>query len=611
MKSFGYAALALLLVALLVGLVSAVFTPVEGPQETVAPSEMPSSTASVAPDGRVDPATTGAPRGNDEPAGARRDETGLGSILFVVRDLRADPYPGVLIRLRSEFGEQTVFTGSVGEAVFDGLVTGRYAYQLEPVGRLRLTGGPIALAEGEHRLVELRIDDYDRTIAGRVLDQAGEPVGGITVTARPHHGQIGTQLAAESDQRTESGPLGWFEIAGLGEGDHELTTLATERHAASSAIVRAGTDSAVLSVREFRILQLVGQVTDTAGRPLAGVEVSRVGLQGQRTQTDAAGRYAFAVEDLGTDRRPSLRFELEGYRPEQQVLQEPALRGDGPVRLNASLVAIEHPIEVLANVVDAQGAPVEGQSIQLYSRRSNTTYHGTSDAQGEVAFPNVLPGFDYQLTVHPKAGYRPFTASMVDLTRERAPLQIVLEPLPTGRVWGRMVNVSGFPVPHFSMWLQSDEARGSWIKVTGDSFGYFEIGDVPEGRLRLQTLSRPLFRTTGVELVAGTDAYVEVVLDWGDDVLEGMVVSEGGEPLAGARIQLNWRGDWWLVDSHQSIRQTVSDSAGAFVFSGLGGGPYELRASAPGHLTRQIDSQFSGERVEVRLPSAEHQHARN
>lgn len=607
MKSFGYAALVLLLIALLVDRFSGEFTPDRGLREPVAPLALGLSTESVDPDGQVDSATAGPQR---EP-GDLHDERALGGILFVVRDIRAVPLSGVLVRLRSAFGEQTVFTGSVGQASFDGLAAGRYSYQLEPIERPILAAQPFALAQGEQRLLELRIDDYDRSIAGRVLDEGGEPVGGITVWARPYHGQDGVGLAAVSEQRTQSGPDGWFEIAGLGEGDQELTTLATDRHAASRAIVRAGTDSAVVAVSEFRVLPLAGQVTDTAGRPLAGVAVSRVGGHGRRTQTDAAGRYAFSVEDLGTDRNLSLRFDLEGYRPEQKVLQEAALRGEGPVQLNASLVPIEHPIEVLVHLVDEQGAPVEGGSIQLYSRRSNTTYHATSDAQGEITVSNVLPGFDYKLTVQPKAGYRPFTASMVDLTRERAPLQIVLEPLPTGRVWGRMVDVSGFPVPHFSMWLQSDEARGSWIKVTGDSFGYFEIGDVPEGRLRLQTLSRPLFRTTGVELVAGSNVYVEVVLDWGDDVLEGMVVSEGGEPLAGARVQLNWRGDWWLVDSHQSIRQTVSDSAGAFVFSGLGGGPYELRASAPGHLTRQIDSQFSGERVEVRLPSAEHQRARN
>lgn len=604
MKSFGYAALALLLIALLVGLVSATFTPVQGPQEAVAPSEVQSSTASVAPD-RVDPATTGAERGHDVSAGLRRDETGLGSLLFVVRDLRSVPLPGVLIRLRSEFGEQTVFTGSVGEAVFDGLVAGHYSYRLESIGRPDLTAGPLALAQGEERLLELRVDDYDRSIAGRVLDQGGEPVGGITVTARPYRGQTGTQLAAASEQRTESGPDGWFEITGLGEGDQELKTLATDRYAASRAIMRAGTDGAVLSITEFRVLQLAGQVTNSAGQPLAGVAVSRVRGQGQQTETDAAGRYALSVDDLGTDRRPLLRFELEGYRPEQKVLRPSALRGAGPVHLDARLVPIERPIEVLAYLVDERGAPVEGQSIELYSRRSNTTYHGTSDAQGEVTLPNVLPGFDYRLTVEPTARYRTVSWSMVDLTRARAPLEIVLESLPTGRVWGRMVDVSGYPVPHFSMWLQSDEAQGRWIKVTGDSVGFFEIGDVPEGRLRLQTLSRPMFRTTGVELAAGSDAYVEVVLDWGEHVLAGTVTGEGGEPLAGARVQLNWRGDWWLMDTHQSIRQTVADSAGAFVFSGLGGGPYDLRASAPGHLTRQIDSQFSGERVEVRLPSAE------
>ena len=90
------------------------------------------------------------------------------------------------------------------------------------------------------------------------------------------------------------------------------------------------------------------------------------------------------------------------------------------------------------------------------------------------------------------------------------------------------------------------------------------------------------------------------MLDWGEFLLEGQVVNEKGEPLAGARIHLNWLDGEWPVGSN-SIRQTVTDGTGGFVFSRLGGGPYGLSASTAGHVTKQLALEFGEEWVQVRL----------
>ena len=238
--------------------------------------------------------------------------------------------------------------------------------------------------------------------------------------------------------------------------------------------------------------------------------------------------------------------------------------------------------------------------MQLYSRRLNTQFQGISDAEGGVVLPSVLPSSDYRLSVLPKARYETISWPTLDLTVEPPPLEIVLKSRATGGLRGRMVDVGGEPVPHFSMWLHSDQARGQWTKVVGDGSGYFEVTDVPDGRLTLQTRSEPQFRTTGIELAGGSEAYVEVVLDWGEYFLEGQVIDEKGEPLAGARIHLDWLDGAWPV-AHRSTRQTVTDGTGAFLFSRLGGGPYGLRASTAGHVTKQLALAFGEDWVEVRL----------
>ena len=635
MKSYGYTALALLLAVLVVGLVSGVFTQDPWPRIFTVKSDTDSIAALGEPDERrTDSAATGVSPGQDVPDSREggpsmlpvegltaprqpvdkpapaypavdpdRQNTILGSLLFVIRDYREGPVPGVLIRLRSELGEKTSVSGSSGEVVFDDLRAGSYSYQLQAPRRPELAGASFALAEGEERILELWLGDYNGTIEGHILDQDGDPVGGLTVTARPYHGQADEHSLMPEEQRAQSAPDGWFEFTGLGEGEHELRTLATGRYDSVRTIVRVGTDSAVLLVSEDRALWVLGQVTDPAGQPLAGVDVSLLWGPGRRTRTDEAGQYELSFEDRGFDGRYRFRFEVQGYRPEHLALGPAAPRGEASTRLDAVLEPIEQALEVLAYMMDDRGVPVDGETMHLYSRELNTHYRGIGDAEGEVFFPAVLPSSDYRLSVLPKARYKSFMRSFVDLTGAPPPLEIVLDSLSTGRLRGRMVDVMGEPVPHFSVWLHSDELQGKWIKVTGDGSGQFEVADVPEGRLTLQTRSQPLLRTTGIELAAGSDAYVEVVLDWGEHFLEGQVVDDTGQPLAGARIYLDWLGEAWPVD-HQSVRQTIADNAGAFEFSRLGGGPYALRASASGHNTKQLAVEIGAQWVQLQLQAS-------
>ena len=78
---------------------------------------------------------------------------------------------------------------------------------------------------------------------------------------------------------------------------------------------------------------------------------------------------------------------------------------------------------------------------------------------------------------------------------------------------GRVIDEWHNPVPNFQFWVRSEKAEGKAFEAATDLDGWFALERVPAGRLILGTQSLPPVRLTGIELTAGTDQYVEVVLD--------------------------------------------------------------------------------------------------
>ncbi len=261
-------------------------------------------------------------------------------------------------------------------------------------------------------------------------------------------------------------------------------------------------------------------------------------------------------------------------------------------------------MEIFGDLRDQQGVPLAGERVHLQSQLQNTHYQAVSGPDGSFSFSEVSASSDYRLRVRPKGRYTDYSWKPVDLNADTPPLAVVLEALSAGRLTGRMVDAEGNPVPQFSLWLRSAQARGKWLKVTGDAYGYFKVDEVPEGLLIFQTRSLPQFRISGIPLDAESERYVELVLDWGEAVLEGRVVNAHGNPLAGAQVNLSWLHGEGPVRS-RSARKTVTDSRGWFTFSRLGPGPRHLNVSAAGHSRKQRALEPGEQWVEVQLESLE------
>jgi hypothetical protein len=341
-----------------------------------------------------------------------------------------------------------------------------------------------------------------------------------------------------------------------------------------------------------------GTVRDRYGDPLAEVQVLSGEPPVPEAVTDIEGNYEVHVV-LQPRRLAGLRFLAEGYEGKRIPISWEEIQGDEERRID---VRLEPFIEktVLSGTVRAEdGQPVPGVTVQLRSKRLKTRYAGLSDEYGRFSIPGVKIGTDYQLLIRTEGAYQDYWERFLELSPDGLTIDIVLEPLVTGRLSGRMVDEDGSAVPGFSLSLRSTQASELLVQVSGDAEGHFVVEEAPAGDL---TLKAPGLLIRGIHLPPGSEEEVLLVLDWGDHVLSGRVVDDRGGPVAGAQLDLSWLHTRAAVRSG-SIRRTRTDERGSFAFSQLGPGPHVLEVSAPGYNSAEQSHQVGrhASEVEVRL----------
>jgi hypothetical protein len=108
------------------------------------------------------------------------------------------------------------------------------------------------------------------------------------------------------------------------------------------------------------------------------------------------------------------------------------------------------------------------------------------------------------------------------------------------------------------------------------------VENAPEGQLLFITRSDPRLEVQGIELGAGEDKEVDLVLDRGDHEIRGSVLDDRGEPIAGAKLTLQWSFHGGGTRS-ASMRRVVTDESGSFLFTQLGPGRHDLSVGAAGY----------------------------
>jgi len=532
---------------------------------------------------------------------------GTSDLLVIAMDYDDSPLRGVEVTLRSTTGlesrrgSRSITTDRQGRANYEQIPSGAYAIRVrfEDEEDLR-SARDVTLGPGQSEVVEVRVGSFELTIAGRVLDTSGKPLQGVEMQARPYAVGGGSLWLVEADRGESSAVTdadGRFELLGLNEGEYEVFSVETERYPSVRRVVRAGLQSADFVLEEGRNIRVVGIVVDEAdGEPLRGVRVLPLGFGSRQAHTAANGRFETTIPLRSQNSIYSVEFRADGFHSDRRTMKLNELRELEVWEIDVALRENQSAVVLLGVLVGTDGSPLSGETIHVHSVSARVRQQGFSDKKGRYEVTGLVPAEDYRAWVYPSGPYRDLMRNGIVIPEGGLKLDFEFEAFESGTITGRIVDVEGNPVPHFSLWVNSTSALNKPRRVATDAKGEFFVEDVPEGDLIFQTRSLPRFTVRGMKLGAGEEAETELLLDWGRHALASVVVDPVGEPVALAKVDLHWTQKWGPGRT-TSYRSAVADEAGRFGFTELGVGEHKLRVVAQGFRSRRVDVKIGSDEV--------------
>ncbi|MDH3591388.1 MAG: carboxypeptidase regulatory-like domain-containing protein [Planctomycetota bacterium] len=375
-------------------------------------------------------------------------------------------------------------------------------------------------------------------IAGSVIDDAGEPIAGVKVSAaRPKAGRAAAGLlgAAETARPGVTGDDGRFLIRNAPRGELALLFEHESYQAVKQRVVTAGRRVDLEDVTLLRGRTIKGVVEDEEARPLADVGVSisvrfdpkaggkwpsdaSEGRVFASTRTDADGRFGF----YGLlDAEYQVSATHEGLFSARPVVRS----GTEDMRL-----VLKRPAQLTGSVV-GDGGPLAGASVQARTQRAGsdkweTAAWATTDKNGKFTLPRLAADGAYQLQV----SHRAFETRTVAGARPGGPpLTVSLQP--GLRLAATVVDEGGSGVASVSFEVKQDTER-RWART--DAEGRFVVGGLADEPITLTARRTGDYITPPpIEAQPGDD--LKVVLVRGRKIA-GKVTDGKGDPVTGLQI---------------------------------------------------------------------------
>jgi len=461
---------------------------------------------------------------------------------------------------------------------------------------------------------------YAGNITGTVTDTAGNPLEGIQVAAYRHNGSNWVWINANS-----TNSAGNYDIGDLKAGTYRLRfrdnsgTYAVEYYndvpdidSGMDITVTLGTPTTGIDAQLVLAAHITGTVTNSAGTPSMGIEVSAYRWNGSSwvwlnfVSTDADGNYDVGGLSTGTYhvrfRDPSGTYVSEFYDNVADIISGTDIAltaGTTTPDINAQLA---YAGNITGTVTDSSGNPLAGISVLVY-RWNGTEWKwansGMTDAAGNYDVGDLNTG-TYRVRFKDMSSWiyaLEYYNDVLDLNNATDIAVTVGSPTTgidaqlalAGNISGTVTDSAGNPLAGIEVWANRWNGS-SWSPLnlaTTDAAGYYEIKILADGNYRIK-FSDPSgsyayeFYDDVLDIGSGTDVPVtaenttpniNAQLSLKSNINGTVTDDSSGNPLANIQVMAYyWNGTYW-----EGINSDVTDSTGRYDFEGLQAGDYRLR----------------------------------
>ncbi len=464
------------------------------------------------------------------------------------------------------------------------LLTGLEAGPAHQVHALK-TGYAPAVASAPpkaHSILHLTLRTA-RTVAGRVLDEAGAPVAGARVALLDKSALADENLwVLLPDVTKTTGAEGRFAFHKVPPQLSILAVVAAGHAPLFRFDLKVPPEAAVTDLGDLTLApeaSVRGRVVDSGGKPVAGAQVRRETYSPQSTLLDAFLRKKRPSWPLSATTGADGSFELGRFAPGEETVLDVVAEGFASAETEATAGPDAKPVKVTlwaaasvaGEVTDEAGRPVARAAVApAGSGLGGSEFRWvTTDGQGRFEVQGVAPG---RVLLRAQArGYAMSEVVGVDVAPGGHVDGVHLALRPGHVLRGQVLTPDGRPIAG----VQVSARPGSIVATTGPD-GAFSIDDLPQGKTELDLDRKGLLPTTETVELDPDGPPLEIHLPVAE--VTGVLLGPDRKPAAGREIALLPK-DSRIVWGEGFATKTAAD--GSFRFRGVADGTWLVKVAGP------------------------------